>query len=80
MSRYTDIQDSDFTEIEDVLGDAMGMFGCDNIDEDEVLSSPRFGSTAMEDVLGDTVDEMDDNDEWQSFQSLVVLRDGQDER
>lgn len=80
MSRYTDIQDSDFTEIEDVLGDAMGMFGCDNIDEDEVLSSTRFGITEMEDVLGDTLDEMDDNDEWQSFQSLVVLRDGQDER
>lgn len=64
MSRYTDIQDSDFTEIEDVLGDAMDMFGCDNIDEDEVLSSTRFGITEMEDVLGDTLDEMDDNDEW----------------
>lgn len=64
MSRYTDIQDSDFTEIEDVLGDAMDMFGCDNVDEDEVLSSTRFGITEMEDVLGDTLDEMDDNDEW----------------
>ena len=64
ISRYTDIQDFDFTEIEDVLGDAMDMFGCDNIDEDEVLSSARFGITEMEDVLGDTLDEMDDNDEW----------------
>ena len=35
-----------------------------NLTEDEVLSSARFGITEMEDVLGDTLDEMDNNDEW----------------
>lgn len=46
------------------MGDAMDIFGCDDIDEDEVLGSRKFGITEMEDVLGDTLDEMDDNDEW----------------
>lgn len=36
----------------------MDVMGCDDIDEDEVLSSSRFGRTEMEDVLGDTLDEM----------------------
>lgn len=48
----------DFMELEDMLGDAMDIMGCDNIDEDEVLGSARFGRTEMEDVLGDTLDEM----------------------
>lgn len=47
-----------YTDLEDVLGDAMDVMGCDDIDEDEVLSSSRFGRTEMEDVLGDTLDEM----------------------
>ncbi len=64
MSRHISTQDSDFTALEDILGDAMDIFGCDDIDEDEVLSSARFGITEMEDVLGDTLDEMDNNDEW----------------
>lgn len=57
-------EEKDFTELEDILGDAMDVMGCDDIDEDKVLSSARFGITEMEDVLGDTLDEMDDNDEW----------------
>ncbi len=52
----------DFTELEDILGDAMDIMGRDDIDEDEVLSSARFGITDMEDMLGDTLDEMGYND------------------
>lgn len=52
----------DFTELEDMLGDAMDIMGRDDIDEDEVLSSARFGITEMEDVLGGTLDEMGYND------------------
>lgn len=50
--------DRDFTGIEDMLGDAMDVMGCEGIDEDEVLSSRRFGITEVEDALGDTLDEM----------------------
>ncbi len=52
----------DFTELEDILGDAMDITGSENIDEDEVLSSARFGIAEVEDVLGDTLDEMGYND------------------
>lgn len=52
------ISNKDYTDLEDILGDAMDMMGRDDIDEDEVLSSSRFGRTEMEDVLGDTLDEM----------------------
>lgn len=47
-----------YTDLEDLLGDVMDVMGCDDIDEDEVLSSSRFGRTEMEDVLGDTLDGM----------------------
>ncbi len=48
----------DYSDLEDILGDAMDVMGYDGIDEDEVLSSSRFGRTEMEDTLGDTLDEM----------------------
>lgn len=48
----------DYTDLEDAFGDAMDVMGCDDIDDDEVLSSSRFGRTEMEDTLGDTLDEM----------------------
>ena len=41
----------------------MDMMGRDDIDDDEVLASARFGITEMEDVLGDTLDEMGYGDE-----------------
>ena len=50
--------EKDLMELEDMLGDAMDMMGCNDIDEDKVLGSARFGVTEMEDVLGDTLDEM----------------------
>ena len=63
MNRHTSNQDSDFTELEDVLGDALDVFGRNRLDEDEVLESRKFGLTEMEDTLGDALDEMDDH-EW----------------
>lgn len=55
--------EDDFTELEDMLGDAVDVMGRNDIDEDEVLSSRRFGITEMEDTLGDTIDEMNYDDE-----------------
>lgn len=56
--KTSDKEYKDYTDLEDVLGDAMDVMSRDNIDDDEVLSSSRFGRTEMEDVLGDTLDEM----------------------
>lgn len=52
----------DFTELKDILGDAMDIAEREDIDEYEVLDSARFGTTEMEDVLDDALDEMGYND------------------
>ena len=59
----TRVHDRDIIENDYMLGDAMDMMGRDDIDDDEVLASARFGITEMEDVLGDTLDEMGYGDE-----------------
>lgn len=64
---FDDEFDKDYTEMEDTLGDAMDMFGDDNFDEDEVLSTSRFGRTEMEDTIGDMLDEVDDDDNRWTF-------------
>lgn len=56
--KNSDKEYKDYTDLEDILGDAMDVMGCNDVDEDEVLSSSRFGRTEMEDVLGNTLDEM----------------------
>lgn len=63
MKKYINLQNRNSVEMGDILGDAMGITGSEDINEDEVLSSARFGIVEMEDVLGDTLDEMGYNDD-----------------